>query len=260
MLSALVLALARPAHAAMVPDNHALVIIAIDASLSMEATDLPPSRLRGARDEAGRIVAALPARVRVGIVAFSEEAVLEVTPTANRTAVFDAINAIRTSAGTAVGEAIFASLDAIRHADDHRPGSGSAKRGPSHSAIVLISDGETTLGRSTTAAVAAAKAASIPITTIAVGTRRGSVRVDGVQFNVPVQQKVLHQIAENPGGHHYDITSPTELQLDDAYAQLGSDVAYRSTPSELTGWFLVGALGAGGLAAAGSLAWGARVP
>jgi Ca-activated chloride channel homolog len=263
MLAALVLALAKPAHGALVPDNHARVIIAIDASRSMEANDVPPSRLAVAREAAGEFVTSLPEQVRVGLVVFSGQTTLKVAPTANRAAIIDAIRTIKTSDGTAVGDAIFTSLDALRGDDVRRDGSGATNpagtspRG-SHPAIVVLSDGESTLGRSTAEAVAAAKRESVPISTIAVGTVGGSVRIAGISFDVPVQQRELRQIAKLARGHHYDVTSP--LQLKEAYGQLGSELAYRSTSSELTSWFLVGALGAGGLAAAGSLGWGARVP
>jgi Ca-activated chloride channel family protein len=263
MFAALVVAFAKPAHGALVPERRAVVIIAIDASRSMDADDVKPSRLGLAKDEATRFVQSLPDQVRVGIVVFSQQATLQTSPTSNRNTVVRAIASIsKTSDGTAVGEAIYTALDALDHAtqgpSDEDTTTIDPTRGGSHPAILIFSDGETTAGRNPFAAALTAKTASVPISTIAVGTKRGTVRLAGTEFKVPVQGDELSEVAKLARGHHYDVATTSEFQ--DIGQQIGADLVYRVAPSELTGWFLAGALGAGGLAVVGSLGWFSRQP
>src|SRR5260221_3421232 len=106
MLAALVLAFAQPAHSALVADHEAVVVVALDASRSMQSTDASPRRIVAAQEQATRFVEGLPGKVRVGLVVFSGSATLAVPPTDNRGPVLTGIRAITIGDGTAIGEAI----------------------------------------------------------------------------------------------------------------------------------------------------------
>ena len=135
-LAVLVVGTARPALAEEIPAEMATVIVALDASLSMQAEDVDPTRLAAAQDAADRFLDLVPPSVRVGLVTFSGDARTAVAPTTDRVALRRAIDRIRLGEGTAIGEAIYASLEELRDGEEEVPGG-----------IVLLSDGETTVGR-----------------------------------------------------------------------------------------------------------------
>lgn len=115
-LAGIVGAFAEPARDVRVPRERATIILAIDTSLSMEATDVPPTRLRAAQEAAKEFVNLLPPRLNVGLVTFNGVAQVRVPPTQDREALLAAIDQIRLGERTAIGEAIFASLEAIKSA------------------------------------------------------------------------------------------------------------------------------------------------
>ncbi|GAA3034093.1 hypothetical protein GCM10017559_71990 [Streptosporangium longisporum] len=138
MLVLLVVGFARPTAETRVPKEEATIIVAFDVSASMQATDVAPDRFTAAREAARWFVGDLPARFNLGLVTFSSSASVSVPPTTDRAAVLSAIDRLTTDSGTAVGEAVFSSLDAI---DALR----SRERPPAH--IVLMSDGSSTMGQ-----------------------------------------------------------------------------------------------------------------
>ena len=171
-LVGLVVAVAQPARQVRVPRERATVIVAIDVSLSMQATDVEPDRLQAAQLAANRFIEELPATLNVGVVSFAGTASVLVTPTRDRLPAHTAIDNLKLAESTAIGEAIFTSLDALRNAPPDETGELPPAR------IVLLSDGETTVGRPDAAAVAAAREAEVPVSTIAFGTERGTIVYD----------------------------------------------------------------------------------
>jgi Ca-activated chloride channel family protein len=147
-LAVLVVALARPTRPEAAPLGPVLVL-AIDTSLSMEATDVDPNRIEAAQEAADGLVEGLTDNVRVGLVSFDNGATIQVTPTTDHDAVRDAIDGLELDEFTAIGEAIFAGLDAIEIAeqDQPEPAADATADEPPPSQIVLMSDGETTTGR-----------------------------------------------------------------------------------------------------------------
>jgi Ca-activated chloride channel family protein len=251
MLTVLVVAAARPAHAAQVVNDRGVVVVAVDTSSSMEARDVKPSRLAAARVEAARFVRSLPSSLQVGVVGFTSNPVLEAQPGTARSAVLSRIQGLQAGEGTAIGDSIVVSLAAIRSASgdagNHTPG-----------AIVIVSDGESNAGTAPDRAALQAARAGVPVSTIAIGTRRGTVDVLGTKFDVPVQDRELATVAQRTHGRHYTAASERGLRV--AYESLSGNLAYHSSTSDLTTWFLAAATVLGLLLAVASLVWLARLP
>jgi len=249
---ALSTAMARPAVDAKVPLERATVVLAIDISLSMQATDVAPNRLAAAQVAAKQFAEQLPDSYNLGLVSFAKAANVLVSPTKDREAVAAAIDGLQLAEATATGEAVFTALDAIRTV----PADGAA--GPPPARILLLSDGYRTYGRSIEEAAAAASAANVPVSTIAFGTDEGVVDIAGNLQRVPVDRLSLANLAESTHGYFYEAASASELKR--VYDDIGSSIGHRTAPKEVTHWYTgVGLLLA--LAAAGlSLLWTSRMP
>ena len=254
-LTSLVVALARPARIEEVSKERATIVVAIDTSLSMMAEDVAPNRLEAAKDAATSFVDLLPAKLNVGLVSFNRTATVLVSPTEDRASIKRAIAGLQLDQGTAIGEAIFASMQAI---DAVAPAKDSAEAAPGR--IVLMSDGETTAGRPDEVAANAARERNIAISTIAFGTPNGSIVVPGEdrRINVPVNENALRAIAKQTAGTFF--TAATAEQLKAVYADIGSSVGYQEAPREIGGWFIGGGIAALFVTAAFSLLWFSRLP
>ena len=251
-LLGLVTAMARPTAVVRVPRERATVMVAIDVSLSMMATDVSPSRISAARSAAKQFVSGLPRTFNVGLVSFAGTAAVAVAPTTDRPQVGAAIDGLRLAESTATGEAVFAALGAIRAV----PADGAQTPAPAR--IVLLSDGFRTVGRNNDDASVAAKAAHVPVSTIAFGTDDGTVEVQGQEIRVPVDRVALRVLAESTSGHYY--SAATGRQLKAVYEDLGSSIGYRRQTREVTSWFLGSGLLLALLSGAMSLLWTARLP
>jgi Ca-activated chloride channel family protein len=256
-LAALVMAFARPTHEGKVPRERATIILAIDTSVSMEATDVPPTRIKAAQDAAKSFLQTVPEKVNIGLVSFNGTTTVDVAPTTDRQRVELAIDNLTLGPRTAIGEAIFTSLDVIQSfgAQTH-----TKSEEPVPASIVLMSDGETTIGRSNEEASAAALKAQVPVTTIAFGTDHGEIILPESPnpIQVAVNRTALRQIADATGGAYY--SAATEEQLASVYGHIGSSVGFETKELEITSWF-IGASLLAMLATAGmSLAWFSRLP
>ncbi|HET8684958.1 MAG TPA: VWA domain-containing protein [Micromonosporaceae bacterium] len=249
---ALATAMARPSVDAEVPLERATIVLAIDVSLSMQATDVEPSRLAAAQEAAKQFVTQLPASYNLGLVSFAKSANVVVSPTKDRSSVQQAIDGLQLAEATATGEAVFTALDAIRTV----PADGVS--GPPPARILLLSDGYRTFGRSVEEAASAAAAANVPVSTIAFGTDEGVVAIAGQMQRVPVDRLALAQLAETTSGFFYEAASGAELRR--VYEDIGSSIGRRTEPREVTHWYtgagLLLALCAAGL----SLLWSSRLP
>jgi Ca-activated chloride channel homolog len=252
-LALFILGFAKPVRAVQVPDERSTIMLAVDTSLSMEADDVAPTRLAAAQEAANSFVEALPEGIDVGLVSFNGAATVAVPPSEDREAVHASIDGLELGEATAIGEAIYASLDAIAAA----PGGQNGEPAPAR--IVLMSDGETTVGRPNNEASAAAAEAGVPVYTIAFGTPNGVITAaDGLVQPVPVAPGPLQDIAEATEGQSYEAESLP--QLTDVYSDIGSVVGYRDEDRDVSGWFV--GFGVVLLAAAGaaSLVWNQRLP
>ena len=246
----LAIAAARPAMATEVP-NEPTVVLAFDTSISMEATDVTPSRIVAAREAAHRFIEVVPAGVRVGLVAFDQTARVVIPPTTSKLVLDRAIDRLSLDKGTAIGEAIYTSLDLL---DADAP----ADQGGASGSIVLMSDGETTVGRPEGPAAREAERRGVKISTVAFGTDHGSVQVDFMTVPAPVDRQALRDIAETTGGKVFEADSAQEIVS--VFEDLGEGVGTRTEPREITDSLALAALLTAAAAAAGSLAWFARIP
>ena len=251
----LVIAAARPAMATEVA-NEPTVVLAFDTSVSMEATDVTPSRIVAAREAAHRFIEVVPAGVRVGLVAFDQAARVIIPPTTSKMVLDRAIDRLALGPGTAIGEAIYTSLDLLEadvlgsDADADAPdGAGS---------IVLMSDGDTTTGRPEGPAAREAERRGVKVSTVAFGTDHGSVVVDFIPVAVPVDREALRDIAETTGGGVFEAESAEEIVS--VFEDLRQGVGTRTEPREITDGLAIAVLVAAAMAAAGSLAWFSRLP
>ena len=253
-LAGMVGAFAKPARDERVPRERATIILAIDTSLSMEATDVAPSRLEAAQEAAKTFIDLLPPRLNVGLVTFNGSAVVKVAPTQDREEVLASIDQLRLGERTAIGEAIYASLDAIRNAPTGEDGEAVPAR------IVLMSDGETTSGRPDQQAAAEAKKQNVPISTISFGTPNGTIELPDQEgpISVAVNPDALAKIANETGGTAFE--AATEEQLKAVYDDIGSSVGYTTELRDISGTFVGASLVVLFLAAALSQLWFSRLP
>ncbi|HVM27985.1 MAG TPA: VWA domain-containing protein [Mycobacteriales bacterium] len=251
-LVALTTAFARPEADVRIPAEAATIVVTIDVSLSMEATDVEPDRLTAAQAAASEFVAGLPESFAVGLVSFAGSATILVPPTQDHEQVVRGIDALTLGPSTAIGEAVFASLEAIRLV---QPVDGQV---PPPARIVLLTDGTNTVGRDVPTAGAAAAEAGVPISTISFGTADGVVEVQGQLVPVPVDVDSMQRLADATGGSAFVAESGAELSAvyDDIGEQVGTTTERREVTDSFTGLGLLLALAAG----AASLTWTSRLP
>lgn len=250
----LIVSFARPAKEVRVPRERATIILAIDVSLSMQATDVAPSRLQAAQEAAKHFGRDLPPGFNLGIVAFAQSGNLLMPPTTDRFATDRAIDSLQLGPYTAIGEAIYASLAALQQAP---PDPSDPTRLPP-AAIVVLSDGETTFGRTNEMAAAEASEQGVPVSTIAFGTDEGTIMVDGRTARVPVSEEDLEEIAETTGGQAYQAASLEELT--GVYDDIGTSVGYELEADEISSRWSGLALGLLAISIIGSLGWFGRLP
>ena len=251
-LSAGSIAAARPAYEETDKSEKAVVVLAIDVSLSMSATDVAPSRIEVAKKSAIRFVDNAPTDTLIGVVAFDSAAQQIISATDNRDAVRRVISRLEPGTGTAIGEAIFASLDTITTAAD----AGDVEKAVG--TIILLSDGTTTTGRPDNEAAAAAQARGVKVNTIAFGTPDGTVVTpDGQTVPVPPDEQALKNIADIARGESF--TATTEDALAKIYDSLGSSIVRKTVTREASGLFALSAVLLVFVAAVLSQRWYRRV-
>jgi Ca-activated chloride channel family protein len=249
-LVALTIGVARPHADLSVKREEATIVLALDTSRSMVATDVPPSRLAVAQEAVRRFLDALPPAYRVGMVSFAQSATTILPATTNREVAKRALANLRAGDGTALGEGIARAVQVtqrVRTADGHRP----------PAAILVLSDGAQTQGvLQPLPAAQRARRLRIPVYTVAFGTNAGVVEVvddEGftTRVTVPPDPPTLRRVAAATGGRFY--AAPTAAQLNAVYEELGSRVGKVKEDREITAAFAAGGaallLAAGGLSA-----------
>ena len=256
------MAFARPVVAGETRESTQLVVLAIDTSISMEADDVSPSRVDAAREAAGAFLDSVPEGVAVGVVGFDGVARNLISPTtridAVRRVIDGSINHSGLGEGTAIGEAVFLGIEAIEASGDDAQDE-PATTDEAVGTIVVLSDGETTMGRSNDEAATAARSAGIPVHTIAFGTDAGTITdpFEG-EIPVPVNEDALAELARQTDGKA--LTAASVEQLSQVYEDLGRSVTVEKDQVEIGDWFAGAALALLSLAGVGSLVWFGRLP
>lgn len=256
MLGLLVTGFARPMAEVRVPRERATVIVAVDVSLSMQSDDVDPTRLSAARAAAAAFVKGLPKQFNVGLVAFAGRASTLVAPEGDRDLVLARIESLNSDAvaeqGTAIGDAIDASLQAIATLD------AAAGQDPPPARIVLLSDGANTAGVDPGAAAAQAASTGLPVDSILFGTENGTLTLNDQTLNVPVDGQTLQAVAQATNGSYHVAASADEL--DAVYQDIGSSVGFRTERQDVSSRFIGIALLLALAAASMSLLWFSRLP
>jgi Ca-activated chloride channel family protein len=253
-LVTLTAAFARPKTVIDVPRERATVVLVIDASLSMQATDVKPTRLDAAKAAAISFVESLPEKYNVSVVSMAGSASVLVPPTLAHNTVESAINGIQLQDSTAIGEGIVTALRALEQAPKDPQNPDSVAPG----AIVLLSDGTNTAGRAPQQASAEAREAEVPVYTIAYGTENGYVDLEGKREPVPVNHQEMQDVAQISGGQYF--RADTADELSEVYENIGSEVGYEKADREVTARFAGYGLAFAVLAALGAISLGARWP
>ncbi|GAC57266.1 hypothetical protein GOHSU_18_00210 [Gordonia hirsuta DSM 44140 = NBRC 16056] len=244
----LTIALAGPLAERDVPRNRATVMLVVDVSNSMKATDVAPTRLQAAQAAGKRFADELTAGINLGLVSFAGTASNLVSPTPDHNATKNALGKLKLADKTATGEGIFAAIDQIQTlnsalgGDEHAP--------PSH--IVVLSDGKQTVPESPDAdrggftAARKAKEEGIPVSTISFGTMHGTVELEAPdgrmeRIPVPVDDESLRKIANIAGGHFYTAQSLDELNR--VYSSLREQIGTeRQRGDNSRPWLIAGSL------------------
>jgi len=241
-LALLTVALATPTHDMKIPRNRAVIMLVIDMSQSMRATDVEPNRLKAAEQAASQFASQLTPGINLGLVGFAGTPYLLVPPTPQHQATIEALKKLDFADGTATGEAIYTALHAIQ---------ATAVAGgdtPPPARIVLLSDGAENKpldpndphdGGYTAARLG--KDQGVPISTITFGTPTGEINMEGVRVAVPVASDQMKTIARLSGGQSYTATNLAELNKD--YDSIQNEIGYRTVPGPgSAGWLRLGVL------------------
>jgi Ca-activated chloride channel homolog len=258
---AMLLAIARPASLVLLPSQQLTIILAMDVSGSMRATDVEPNRLAAAQAAAKAFVSEQPSYVRIGVVSFAATAALVQPPTHNRDDILAAIDRFQLQRGTAIGSGIIVSLATIfpdggidvssliygreprrgvpieeaRKADkpDFKPvppGSYTS------AAIILLTDGQRTTGPSSIEAAQMAADRGVRVFTVGFGTTNGDIiGFEGWSMRVRLDEGTLKAIANMTRGEYFYAGSATDLRK--VYQSLNSRLVMEKKAIEIGALF-----------------------
>ena len=236
-LTAMIVGVARPHATVNVPREEATVVLAIDVSRSMKATDVEPTRIDAARAAAKTFLAEVPEKFRVGVVSFATRAVVALPPTEDRELATTALDTLGTGEGTAIGDAVALSLQIGRR---QREDDGAIPP----TSVLVISDGARDGGiLEPKEAAERARKLGVPVYTVLVGTPEGVVEETlpgGFRriIRVPTSPETLTEIAQLSGGEFF--TAIDDEGLRQVYEELGSRLGTREESREITDFFAAG--------------------
>jgi Ca-activated chloride channel family protein len=257
----LTVAMAGPTRDTHIPRNRAVIMLAIDVSQSMRATDVAPSRLDAAKQAAKQFAHQLTPGVNLGLISFAGNVNVLVSPTAQHEATIGALDNLKPDNQTAIGDAIFAALQSVQTVAAVLSSGGTT---PPPARIVVLSDGKENKPSNPNnphgayTAARAAKDQGVPISTIAFGTGGGVVTVNDQRVPVPVDARMLKQIARLSGGQSYTATNIDELSR--SYAAVQQQVGYQNVQGPAAAAWLRLAVIAATIAAVAALVINRRLP
>ncbi|MGU3499087.1 VWA domain-containing protein [Mycobacterium sp. C31M] len=242
-LCLLTIAMAGPTNDVRIPRNRAVVMLVIDVSQSMRATDVAPSRLVAAQEAAKQFADQLTPGINLGLIAYAGTATVLVSPTTNREATKAGIDKLQLADRTATGEGIFTALQAIATVGAVIGGGDE----PPPARVVLMSDGKETVPsnpdnpKGAYTAARTAKDQGVPISTVSFGTPYGYVEINEQRQPVPVDDEMLAKIAELSGGEAF--TASSLEQLKEVFSSLQQQIGYETIKGDASvGWLRLGAV------------------
>jgi Ca-activated chloride channel homolog len=282
-LTLMIVAIARPAAVVMLPSAHQTVILTMDVSGSMRATDVDPSRIGAAQVAARAFVEDLPSRTRIGVVSFAATASVVQPPTNNREDILGAIDRFQLQRGTAVGSGILVSLkllfpDVEFDLRSSNPRAETPRSSPldlskkqdkaefkpappgSYGAavIILLSDGQTTTGPDPIEAARMAADRGVRVYTVGIGTTGGElIGAEGWSMRVRLDEASLKAIANLTLGEYFYAGTANDLKK--VYESLNSKLVMEKRETEITALFAAAAAAIAILAAFLSLLWFNRI-
>src|SRR3954467_3469216 len=266
-LAALIIAVARPSATMTLPSQHEVVILAMDVSGSMRASDVEPNRLVAAQAAAKAFIADQPDSVRIGIVAFAGTATVAQAPTRNKEDLYAAIDRFQLQRATAIGSAIIVSLatlfpdggyDVASFTFDKKkppPGFKPVPPGSYSSAvIILLTDGQRTTGPDSVQAARLAADRGVRIFTVGVGTPEGKVvGFDGWSMHVRLDEDTLRAIADLTRGEYFYAGNAVDLKK--IYQTMNTRLVMETKKTEISAFFAAAGAVLVLLAALMSLSW-----
>ena len=285
-IALMIVASARPEGTSTLPTRQETIILAMDVSGSMRATDVKPSRLAAAQEAARSFIADQPGTTRIGIVTFAGAAALVQPPTHSRDDLLAAIDRFQLQRGTAVGSGILVSLKTIvpevefdLRSANPRPsprdgaralGAAPPKDAPKapaapaepgsvgNAVIVVLTDGQTTTGPDPIESAKMAAERGVRVYTVGVGTPQGEiVGAEGWSMRVRLNEDALKNIANLTRGEYFYAGSADDLKK--VYDALGARFTYEKKTIEVTALFAAAAALVTILAAALSVLWFHRI-
>jgi Ca-activated chloride channel family protein len=282
-LTLLVVAIARPAAVVTLPSQHETVILAMDVSGSMRATDVKPNRLVAAQEAARAFVADQPTTTRIGVVSFAATASVVQSPTHSREDILAAIERFQLQRGTAVGSGILVALKMVfpdvefdlRSFNPRGSAARSAPLDPSRTpdktapkpvppgsytsaAIIVLTDGQTTTGPDPIEAARMAADRGVRVYTVGIGTQAGEIiGGEGWSFHVRLDEEALKTIANLTRADYFYAGNATDLQK--IYQNLNARIFFEQKETEITALFAATGAALVFLAALLSLLWFNRI-
>lgn len=232
----IIFAMARPVAPMPVPSSQNTVVLSIDVSRSMLATDLPPTRMEAAKLAAKEFVESLPRGLKVGLVTFSSYAQTIVPPTADRARVLEAIGLLTTEYATAIGDGLVEAVYALPGRE--RPADAMSAPAPPRppvipGTIVLLSDGQSNRGVVPQDAARIARDQQVKVYTVGIGTPEGTfLNLGGRNIWVRLDEDTLREMAEIGGGGYYHARSVSELRQ--VYRRLSRVIGWETRPTEVS--------------------------
>jgi len=223
-LAGLLLSMARPQASIRVPKGQTSVVLAVDVSGSMAATDVQPTRIQAAINAGRTLIDKLPGNAQVGLVIFSSQAQVVAPLTQDKGSVKDALGTLAPRGGTAIGDAIQVAVAQLAKTVDPTSKQPQAM-------VVLLTDGSSNTGVDPIAAAGRAKEDHIPVQTIGVGQRNQTTLLGG-RIVDGVDEQTLQAIASATAGHYY--FAADQRQLNQIYSELGQRIGWVTTKLDLT--------------------------
>jgi Ca-activated chloride channel family protein len=266
-VAAMGIALARPEMTMAVPQETGTVILSVDVSGSMQATDVSPNRMEATKEAVRNFVREQPKGVEIGVVSFTDSAALVQTPTTDKDDVLRAIDRLQPQAGTNIGGGLQTALDAIEAGVDAPrvtatptpvPSTQSTDEPPT-ATVVLISDGESNIGPDPVEVAEAAAAAGVRVYTVGIGTPQGvRLTIRGQSILTRLDEPTLREMAETTGGQY--LSAQDESELMQVYDDLARNQQTEEETVEVTFLAAAGALMLSLVGGALSLLWFNRLP